>query len=174
MTFRPDRFRLAPILMFFALFVAFVNMACQQAANTSANANAKPANTAVATKTVEPEVKKDAPPPVGKEIKPATGPALKSITPMEGTILVGALNDIAIELPKPDPEAAKTANESGTVTVEVIVKESGEVSTMSVVSGPTGLWKAAGAAARKARFDPPLYNGKPVKIAGVLTYEFTK
>ena len=170
----PSRFGLFPALFLFVLLMMFLSVACRQTANTSANANATPANIAVAAKTTEPEVKKDAPPPVGKEIKPAAGPALKSITPMEGTILAGVLNDIALELPQPDPEAAKTANESGTVTVEVIVNENGEVSTLSVVSGPTSLWKAAGAAARKARFAPPLLGGKPVKIAGVLTYEFTK
>ena len=170
----PSRFGLFPALFLFVLLMMFLSVACRQTANTSANANATPANIAVAAKTTEPEVKKDAPPPVGKEIKPAAGPALKSITPTEGTILAGVLNDIALELPQPDPEAAKTANESGTVTVEVIVKENGEVSTLSVVSGPTSLWSAAAKAARKARFDPPLLGGKPVKIAGVLTYEFTK
>lgn len=91
-----------------------------------------------------------------------------------GTILAGALNDIALESLPPDPEAAKAANESGTVTVEVIVNENGEVSTSSVVSGPTSLWKAAGNAARKARFDPPLHNGKPVKTSAYSRTSFKK
>lgn len=168
------RFSLIPALVL--IFVMFISMACQQATNSSANAAAKatPANTAVAVKPTEAETKPADPAPVGKEIKPADGPALKSITPPDGAILAGVLNDLAISLPAPDAAAAKPANASGTVTVEVLVNEKGEVVSSSVVSGPQSLWSAAGAAARQARFDPPLHNGKPVKIAGVLTYEFQK
>lgn len=155
----------------FVLFMMLTGIACNKAIDET---KATPANVVAAAKSAEPETKKDAPPPVGKEIKPANGPALKSITPTEGTILGGVLNDIATDLPQPDPDAAKTANESGTVTVEVIVNEKGEVSTSSVVSGPQPLWSAAAKAARKARFDPPLHDGKPVKVAGILTYEFKK
>lgn len=165
------------ISLTFTLLIALITLTgigCSKAGDAPGNTKTPPANVPVAAKPAEPAAKKDAPPPVGKEIKPAAGPALKSITPAEGTILAGVLNDIAIELPPPDAEAAKAANESGTVTVEVIVNEKGEVSTSSVVSGPTSLWSAAAKAARKARFDPPLHDGKPVKIAGVLTYEFKK
>lgn len=158
------------------IVVMLISMACQQqAANNSANANAAakatPANTAVAAKPTEAETKPTDPAPVGKEIKVADGPKLKSIEPVEGTILGGVLNDLATSLPAPD---AGSATETGTVTVEVIVNEKGVVTASSVVSGPQPLWKAAGEAARQAKFDPPLHNGKPVKVAGVLTYEFKK
>ena len=156
------------------ILVMLMSIACQQqAANNSANANAKatPANTAVAVKPTEAETKPAEAAPVGKEIKVADGPKLKSIEPAEGTILGGVLNDLATSLPAPD---AGAATESGTVTVEVLVNEKGTVVASSVVSGPQPLWKAAGEAARQAKFDPPLHNGKPVKVAGVLTYEFKK
>jgi len=187
MTSRTDavssRFPLLPALIL--LFVLFISIACQQAANNSANTNANanatskaiPANSAVAAKPTETEAKPADPAPVGKEVKPADGPALKSITPPDGAILAGVLNDLATSLPAPDAtaaKAAKAANASGTVTVEVVVNEKGAVVASSVVSGPQPLWRAAGEAARQARFDPPLHNGKPVKIAGVLTYEFRK
>lgn len=161
---------------FMLVGLMLISMACQQQAANTANATttATPANTAVAAKPTEAETKPADPAPAGKEIKVADGPKLKSIEPAEGTILGGVLNDLAIELPQPDPDAAKAANESGTVTVEVIVNEKGVVSTSSVVSGPQPLWRAAGEAARKAKFDPPLHNGKPTKVAGVLTYEFRK
>ena len=84
------------------------------------------------------------------------------------------LNDIAASLPTPDPVAVKGANASGKVTVEVMVNEKGEIAASSVVSGPQPLWSAAGTAARQARFDPPLKDGKPVKVAGVLIYDFPK
>ena len=119
----------------------------------------------------EAETKPADPAPVGKEIKAADGPKLKSLIPPDDAILGGVLNDIATSLPQPD---AGAATETGTVTVEVLVNEKGAVVASSVVSGPQPLWKAAGAAAREAKFDPPLHNGKPVKVAGVLAYEFTK
>jgi len=161
------------------IFVMLISMACQQqAANNSANANATakatPANTAVAVKPTETETKPADPAPAGKEIKAADRPKMKSVIPPEGAILGGVLNDIATSLPEPDAAAAKEANASGTVTVEVLVNEKGAVVSSSVVSGPQPLWRAAGEAARKARFDPPLHNGKPVKVAGILTYEFRK
>ncbi len=178
MTLRTDavlgRFRLIFALMPFVLFMMFISMACQQTTNTSTNAKATPANAVVTVKPTQTETKQAEPAPVGKEVKPADGPALKSITPPEGAILGGVLNDLATSLPAPDAAAAKTANASGTVTVEVVVNEKGAVVASSVVSGPQPLWSAAGAAARQARFDPPLHNGKPVKVAGVLIYEFTK
>jgi TonB family protein len=159
------------------MFVMLISMACQQqagtnSANANANSKATPANnTSVVVKPTEAETKQADAAPVGKEVKPADGPALKSITPPDGAILAGVLNDLATSLPAPDAAAAK---ESGTVTVEVVVNEKGAVVASSVVSGPQPLWRAAGEAARQAKFDPPLHNGKPVKIAGVLTYEFPK
>jgi len=161
------------------ILVVLTSLACQQqAANNSANANATakatPANTSVAAKPTEAETKPADPAPVGKEIKAVDGPKLKSIIPPEGAILGGVLNDIATSLPAPDAAAAKEANASGTVTVEVLVNEKGAVTASSVVGGPQPLWRAAGEAARQAKFDPPRHNGKPVKVAGVLTYEFKK
>ncbi|HRI02849.1 MAG TPA: energy transducer TonB [Pyrinomonadaceae bacterium] len=145
---------------------------CGPAEVATSNAKATPANTSIAVKPTEPEAKPTETKPVGKEIKPADGPALKSITPTEGTILGGVLNDIAISVPK--PEFPADSKEKGTVTVEIVVNEKGEVAASSVVSGPQSLWSAAGAAARKTRFDPPLKDGKPVKVAGVLTFDFGK
>lgn len=158
-----------PILL--VVFTMLSGAACDKAANSTANLSkaSTPAN--VVPKPTEPETKQPSPAPAGKEIKPADGPALKSITPTEGTVLGGVLNDLATGLPAPDPEAVKEAKETGKVTVEVVVNEKGEVSTSSVVNGPTSLWKAAGAAARQAKFAPPLKDGKPVKVAGVLIYE---
>jgi TonB family protein len=156
------------------LFTMLIGGACKQSANTTVENRSTPANTAVASKPTESETKQAPAAPAGKEVKPGNGPALKSIEPPEGAVLGGVLNDLATSLPTPDPAAAKAANESGKVTVEVLVNEKGEVSTSSVVSGPQPLWRAAGEAARQARFAPPLKDGKPVKVAGVLIYEFTK
>lgn len=105
-------------------------------------------------------VEGDAPPP------PAPKPLLK---PISG----GVLNGRAISLPKPIyPEAAKRARAQGVVNVEVVVDVSGRVISARAVSGPTLLHEAAVAAARQARFTPTLLSGQPVKVSGVITYNF--
>lgn len=88
-------------------------------------------------------------------------------------MLGGVLNSLATSLPAPEI-GSDVKVEKGTVTIEVLINEKGEVVASSAVSGPQPLWSAAATAARKARFDPPLKDGKPVKVAGVLTYDFGK
>ena len=61
---------------------------------------------------------------------------------------------------------------SGTVTVRVTVDETGSVTSAKAVSGHPLLQAAAVAAARQAKFSPTLLSGKPVKVSGVLTYNF--
>mgnify|MGYP000672161839 FL=1 len=150
-------------------------LACGQADVAPSVSKSTPSNASAEVKPAETEAKPLGTRPVGKELRAADGPALKSITPPDGAVLGGLLNDIAVDLPKPEyPEAAQAENASGTVTVEVVVNERGAVVASNVVSGPQPLWSAAGAAARQARFDPPLKDGKPVKVAGVLTFDFEK
>jgi hypothetical protein len=128
--------RMSHTLAVLALFIVLAGNACKQAVNSPAENKTPTANVANAAKPAETQAKTAEPAPVGKEISPATGPALKSIIPPEGAILGGVLNGIATSLPEPDPAAAKAANANGTVTVEVLVNEKGEVSSSSVVSGP--------------------------------------
>ncbi|CAN5877844.1 hypothetical protein BH18ACI4_BH18ACI4_27580 [soil metagenome] len=86
----------------------------------------------------------------------------------------GVLNGKAISLPKPAyPPIAKQANASGTVVVQVLVDEKGNVVSARAVSGHPLLKAASVAAARGAKFPPTKVNGKPVKVSGVLRYEFT-
>ncbi len=178
MTLKSDAryYRIRPFtgLIIITLFTIFTGLACDQAKDAPPANKTAPANVSAQVKPTETEVKQTESKPEGKEVKAADGPALKSITPPEGAILGGVLNSLATSLPEPDADAAKKANASGTVTVEVVVNEKGEVTASSVVSGPQPLWSAAGNAARQARFAPPLHDGKAVKVAGVLTYEFAK
>lgn len=174
-TLRSDsRFRrpiVFTVLLSIAAFTGLTGGACKQAADAPTNSKSTPANVTATAKPTEAGVKQPDPKPAGKEIKAADGPALKSIIPPEGAILGGVLNGIAASLPAPDTKGVPA---SGTVTVEVMVNEKGEVVATSAVSGPQPLWSAAVTAARQAKFDPPLHDGKPVKVAGVLTYEFGK
>ena len=85
----------------------------------------------------------------------------------------GVLNGKAISKPQPVyPPIARAARASGTVTVQIVVDESGQVISANAVSGHQLLRKAAEEAARQARFTPTRLSGQPVKVSGVITYNF--
>jgi len=88
-------------------------------------------------------------------------------------VSAGVLNGKAVSKPAPAyPPVAKAVKASGMVVVQVEVNERGEVTKAQALSGHPLLRAAAEAAARQARFAPTLLSGKPVKVTGVLTYEF--
>jgi TonB family protein len=70
------------------------------------------------------------------------------------------------------PPIAKAARAQGTVTVQVIVNEEGRVIAAQAVSGHPLLQAAAVKAARGVSFSPILLGTKPVKVSGVITYNF--
>lgn len=108
----------------------------------------------------------DEPPPPPK---PTPTPVPKPRAPISG----GVLNGKAISKPQPAyPAIAKAARASGTVTVQVTVDESGHVISARAAGGHPLLQQAAVAAARQARFSPTLLSGQPVKVNGVITYNF--
>jgi TonB family protein len=83
------------------------------------------------------------------------------------------LDGKAISKPQPQyPALAKAARASGIVTVQVVVDETGSVVSATALSGHPLLRAAAEAAAKQAKFSPVLQNGKPVTVAGKLTYDF--
>jgi protein TonB len=88
-------------------------------------------------------------------------------------VSAGVLNGKAITLPKPPyPAAAKAVQASGTVVVHVVIDEQGNVVTATAVSGHPLLRAAAASAARGAKFSPTKLSGTPVKVSGVITYNF--
>jgi protein TonB len=85
----------------------------------------------------------------------------------------GALDDEALSLPAPTyPAAARAAGASGTVTVEVVVDECGEVASARAVSGHPLLRQSAVEAARSARFAPAHREGQRASVSGTLAYDF--
>ena len=85
----------------------------------------------------------------------------------------GVLNGKARSLPAPAyPAAAQAVRASGTVTVRVVVDETGEIVSATAVSGHPLLKPAAVAAARRAKFSPTLLNGSPIRVTGILVYNF--
>src|SRR5688572_17061252 len=89
------------------------------------------------------------------------------------TISGGVLNGKATSLPKPPyPAAARAVRAAGAVSVQVLISETGGVISANAVSGHPLLRPAAVSAARGARFSPTLLSGQPVKVSGVITYNF--
>jgi len=79
----------------------------------------------------------------------------------------------AIELVQPDyPTIAKAAHASGPVEVKVIIDVDGSVIAAAAISGHPLLQAASVKAARQTRFTPSKLNGDPVKVVGVLQYNF--
>jgi TonB family protein len=89
--------------------------------------------------------------------------------PAEG----GFMNGKAVDLPKAVyPEEARKSRASGNVQVQVLVDETGKVISAKAIFGPEALRDAAVKAAMRAKFKPTLIGGAPVKVSGILTYDF--
>lgn len=98
------------------------------------------------------------------EVRPPTAP-----------IRGGVLNGKAISLPVPEyPQAAREAGAAGLVTVEITIDEEGNVIEARAIDGDPLLRGASEAAARQAKFSPTKLQGQPVKVSGVITYNFVK
>ena len=109
---------------------------------------------------------------------PAAAPPVQAATPVRNGPLKpvsgGVLNGKAISLPTPTyPVIARNARASGIVEVEVVIDINGKVISAKAASGPAFLRQAAEMAARQARFTPTLLSGQPMKVVGVITYNFT-
>jgi TonB family protein len=61
---------------------------------------------------------------------------------------------------------------SGTVVVEVVIDENGKVISAQAVNGNTLLRDVSVQAAYRARFSPTKLSGQPVKVSGIINYNF--
>ncbi len=104
---------------------------------------------------------------------PAPSPSQAQSSPASSPVSGGALNGKAIKLPKPAyPAAARPLRAAGTVNVQVVIDENGDVTSARAVSGHPLLQGAAVHAARQAKFSPTKLSGQPVKVTGVIAYTF--
>jgi protein TonB len=112
--------------------------------------------------TVAEDVKRPDPPPVAKA-------APKRV------ISDGVVNGKATYLPTPPfPPPAKLVGAYGVVNVQVTIDEEGKVISSKAVSGHALLRQTAESAAWKAKFSPTLLSRVPVKVTGVIVYNFKK
>jgi periplasmic protein TonB len=94
-------------------------------------------------------------------------------TPIKVLRISRVLNSEAISLPKPIyPAIARQVRQQGTVTVRVLINESGNVIKAEALSGPALLVPEAKKAAMQARFSPTRISDQPVQVSGVITYNF--
>lgn len=88
---------------------------------------------------------------------------------------LGIVNGIAVELPKPKyPPAAIALNLSDVVQVQVTIDETGNVIAARVVKGNPIFRAAAEEAARRSKFSPTRSEGVPVKVTGLIIYNFVR
>ncbi len=108
---------------------------------------------------------------------PEPPPVIKKPVEAKPTILKsdGVINGKATYLPKPDyPAAAKAVNIQGMVNVQVMIDENGKVISANAVSGHPFLKPAAERAAWQAKFSTTYLSKVPVKVTGVIVYNFTR
>jgi hypothetical protein len=92
---------------------------------------------------------------------------------VENFVSAGVLNGTAIELPRPSyPYDALRSGTSGIVIVQVTIDETGKVVAARPTKGPSQLTLVSVAAARRARFSPTTLCGRPIKVIGIIEYNF--
>jgi len=107
--------------------------------------------------------------PVDDNPPPPPEPPKPQVVKVSQTVLVSK----AISLPKPNyPQMAKQIRLQGSVNVQVFIDETGRVISAKAISGHPLLVPEAQRAATQARFSPTLIGDTPVKVSGVITYNF--
>src|SRR5262245_3964343 len=110
----------------------------------------------------------DAPPPPPMAIPPKPGTSGRKVKVTEGV-----LPNLASKKVEPEyPSIAKAAGVRGKVSVNVTVSETGKVIEAEIIKGHPLLRDAALQAARQWEFKPAEISGVPVKIVGVLIFNF--
>jgi len=93
--------------------------------------------------------------------------------PKPKIISKGVITGQALTLPQPAyPIIAKQAHIQGVVSIQVLINEEGSVISATPVSGHPTLREAARKAAMQAQFRPTLLSGQPVRVSGVINYDF--
>ena len=79
----------------------------------------------------------------------------------------------AFSLPKPAyPAAARAVHATGAVQVQVLIDEDGKVFSAAATAGHPLLQNASVQAACSSKFTPTLLDSKPVKVSGIIVYNF--
>ena len=110
------------------------------------------------------EITAEAPPEMPRVETRPPKPKLVSLGVIESKVIRKAV--------PPYPELAKRARASGPVTVQILLDEQGRVISARATGGHPLLRPAAEQAAYQTRFSPTLLSNQPVKVSGVITFNF--
>jgi protein TonB len=125
------------------------------------NSNGNNSSTNSTGRVIVPETETTPPPVIKKEPKPPT------------LISKGVITGQATSLPKPlYPQFARSAGARGQVSVQVLIDETGKVISATVISGHPLLRQVSQQAALQAKFNPTYLSNVPVKVSGVINYNF--
>lgn len=114
----------------------------------------------------------DEAPPAPKKIQ-SKAEETEQPKPPKTIVSDGVVNGKATNLVKPQyPPPAKAVRAGGKVDVQVLIDEKGNVVSAKAVSGHQLLRQAAEQAARASKFSPTLLSRVPVKVTGVIVYNF--
>ena len=109
----------------------------------------------------------DPPPPIN-HVEPKTEKP-------KPTMSKGVVNSLATDLPKPKfTPFAIAAGAQGLVTVQILIDEKGKVVSARAISGHPLLVAEAVRAALGAKFTPTYLSGEPVKVSGIIKYNFQR
>lgn len=109
------------------------------------------------------------------EDAPKPPPVKMSPPPPTHPVSIGVANGRAVHLPKPPyPPHALSVGIEGEVAVQVTIDEKGNVISAKAAKGHPFLRTAAERAAINARFTPTLLSEVPVKVTGVIIYNFKR
>jgi len=109
------------------------------------------------------------PPPPPPKPEPTPTPVPKKLTVSGGVLQGKAITKVQ----PPYPPIAKAARAAGAVQVQVTISEEGRVIEAAVIAGHPLLRDAALQAAKRWTFQPTELSGVPVKVQGILTFNFT-
>jgi len=95
-------------------------------------------------------------------------PTVETVRRSEGVLRGNAITNYV----PPYPEIARRSRISGAVQIQVTISEEGRVIEATVLNGNPFLRQAALDAARRWVFSPTRLSGAPVKVQGILTFNF--
>ena len=129
-------------------------------------------STATSSTSTVPEVVPSKPAEPAPEPKPEPKPETPKPAPLRS---LGVVNGIATSLPKPPyPAPAVAMHVEGKVNVQIMIDETGKVISAKAIDGNPLLRSASEKAAMGARFKSTTLSNVPVKVTGVIVYNFTR
>ena len=116
----------------------------------------------------DPIAKRTTQPPIPDRVEEVVKP------PIQNVIHISKLDpgSVVRRIEPGYPEIAKRIKVSGTVVVEIVIDEQGNVVSARALSGNILLNAAAVSAARNWKWKPTILNGAPVKVVGTISFNF--